>query len=150
MYFNKSKDYAGFSGDVRVNGSLSVSGTKNCVQQTDNYGVRSFYAVEDAENYLTDRSSQIFDVEIDSKGRFIRRIDLDPVFMECVNTDIDYTVEIIKQGWGDFRILEQTRDHFIVESDCCDFTFKYVVTAKRRGFEQERLRKMEEDNEVSR
>nr|DAY54807.1 MAG TPA: tail protein [Caudoviricetes sp.] len=150
MYFNKSKDYAGFSGDVRVNGSLSVSGTKNCVQQTDNYGVRSFYAVEDAENYLTDRSSQIFDVEIDSKGRFIRRIDLDPVFMECVNTDIDYTVEIIKQGWGDFRVLEQTRDHFIVESDCCDFTFKYVVTAKRRGFEQERLRKMEEDNEVSR
>ena len=86
-------------------------------------------------------------MEIDSEGRFTRRIDLDPVFMECVNTDIDYTVEVIKQGWGDFRILEQTRDHFIVESDCDDFTFKYVVTAKRRGFENERLRQMEGRNE---
>lgn len=150
FYFNKTNNYVGFNGDIRVGGSLVVSGTKNCVQRTDTYGTRSFYAVEDAENYLTDRSSKVFDMEIDSKGRFIRRIDLDPVFMECVNTDIDYTVEVIKQGWGDFRILEQTRDHFIVESDCDDFTFKYVVTAKRRGFENERLKEMEDDNGVSR
>lgn len=149
-YMNRARNAIELERDVNIYGDLTVAGTKNCVQHTDSYGVRSFYAVEDAENYLTDRSSKVYDMAIDEQGRFIRRIDLDPIFMECVNTDIDYTVEVIKQGWGDFRILEQTRDHFTVESDCDDFTFKYVVTAKRRGFENERLRQMEGRNEPNR
>lgn len=53
--------------------------------------------------------------------------------------DFNYSVEILKQSWGDYRIKEQTKDYFIVESDRKDFTFKYVVTAKRRGFEDCRL-----------
>ena len=60
------------------------------------------------------------------------------IYKESVNLDIGYTVEVIKQGWGDFRIKEQTKDYFIIEADREDFTFKYVVTAKRRGFEKDR------------
>ena len=116
-----------------------VSGTKNCVQKTNSYGKRLFYSVEDAESYLTDRSMELIKVDKTEDGTFERKIYLDEVYKECVNLTVDYTVEIIKQGWGDYRIKEQTKDYFIVEASREDFTFKYVVTAKRGGFEHCRL-----------
>ena len=126
--------------NIECNGDLKVYGTKNCIQETQNYGDRLFYAVEDCESYLTDRCMDIFTVEVTQEGTYERVILLDNIFKESVNLDeSDYTVEIIKQGWGDYRIKEQTKDYFIVESDRQDFTFKYVVTAKRRGFEDRRL-----------
>lgn len=125
--------------NLHVNGKFTVSGTKNCIQSTKNYGDRLFYSVEDCENYLTDRSMELFNVETTSEGTYERVILLDNIFKEAVRTDNDYTVEIFKQGWGDYRIKEQTKDYFIVEADREDFTFKYVVTAKRRNFEENRL-----------
>lgn len=121
-----------------VNGNFTVNGNKNCVQSTKNYGDRLYYSVEDCESYLTDRSMELFTVEETSEGTFERIILLDNVFKESVNLDLDYTVEVIKQGFGDYRIKEQTKDYFIVESDRIDFTFKYVITAKRLGFEKAR------------
>ena len=82
---------------------------------------------------------EVFTVEKTDKNTYERVILLDNIFKEAVRTDIDYTIEILKQGWGDYRIKEQTQDYFIVESDREDFTFKYVVTAKKRHFENERL-----------
>ena len=81
---------------------------------------------------------EVFTVEETSTGSYERVILLDSIFKESVNLDLSYTVEVIKQGWGDYRIKEQTKDYFIVESDRKDFTFKYVVTAKRKGYEEER------------
>ncbi|CEN81341.1 phage minor structural protein [[Clostridium] sordellii] len=124
-----------------VNGDLTVNGNKNCVQKTKHYGERLFYSVEDCESYLTDRSMHLLTVEEvkhDDKVTYERVVILDNIFKDSVNLDLDYTVEIIKQNWGDYRIKEQTKDYFIVESDRKDFTFKYVVTAKRQGFEEER------------
>lgn len=124
-----------------INGNLTVSGNKNCVQNTENYGDRLYYSVEDCESYLTDRSMELFTVEevvTDGIVTFERVILLDSIFKESTRCDLDYTVEVIKQGWGDYRIKEQTKDYFIVESDRPDFTFKYVVTAKRTGFESVR------------
>lgn len=124
---------------LHTNGDLTVLGNKNCVQKTENYGERLFYCIEDCESYLTDRSMEVFTVEKTDKNTYERVILLDNIFKEAVRTDIDYTIEILKQGWGDYRIKEQTQDYFIVESDREDFTFKYVVTAKKRHFENERL-----------
>lgn len=124
---------------LHVNGDLAVVGNKNCIQSTKNYGDRLFYSVEDCESYLTDRSMEVFTVEETTEGTYERVILLDNIFKEAVRTDTDYTVEILKQGWGDYRIKEQCKDYFVVESDMKDFTFKYVVTAKRRGFENIRL-----------
>lgn len=146
-YFWKEKDkerlWCDYSFAVdknfHVNGNFTVSGTKNCIQNTKHYGERLFYSVEDCESYLTDRSMEIFTVEETEAGTYERVILLDTVFKEAVRLDQDYTIEILKQGWGDFRIKEQTLDYFIVESDRKDFTFKYVVTAKRRGYEDCRL-----------
>lgn len=121
-----------------VENSLTVRGNKNCVQETENYGDRLYYSVEDCESYLTDRTLHTLKVEETTAGTFERVVLLDPIFKESVNLELDYSVEIIKQGWGDYRIKEQTKDYFVVESDRKDFTFKYVVTAKRRGFEDER------------
>lgn len=125
--------------DFHVNRNFTVSGTKNCIQPTENYGERLFYSVEDCENYLTDRSMEVFNVEKTEEGTYERIILLDNIFKEAVRIEYDYTIEIFKQGWGDYRIKEQTKDYFIVEADREDFTFKYVVTAKRRGFEDKRL-----------
>lgn len=125
--------------DFHVNRNFTVSGTKNCIQPTENYGERLFYSVEDCENYLTDRSMEVFNVEKTKEDTYERIILLDNIFKEAVRIDTDYTIEIFKQGWGDYRIKEQTKDYFIVEADREDFTFKYVVTAKRRGFEDKRL-----------
>lgn len=125
--------------DFHVNRNFTVSGTKNCIQNTKHYGERLFYSVEDCENYLTDRSMEVFNVEKTEEGTYERIILLDNIFKEAVRIENDYTIEIFKQGWGDYRIKEQTKDYFIVEADREDFTFKYVVTAKRRGFEDKRL-----------
>lgn len=126
---------------INVSGDLIVWGNKNCVQKTEKYGDRKFYSVEDCESYLTDRSMHLMTVEEvkhSDKVSYERVILLDNVFKDSVNLDLDYTVEIIKQNWGEFRIKEQTKDYFVVESDRPDFTFKYVITAKRKGFEDER------------
>ena len=124
---------------LHVNGDLAVVGNKNCIQSTKNYGDRLFYSVEDCESYLTDRSMEVFTVEETTNGTYERVILLDNIFKEAVITDNEYAVEILKQGWGDYRVKEQTQDYFVVESDRKDFTFKYVVTAKRRGYEHVRL-----------
>ena len=123
---------------LHINGNFTVNGNKNCVQSTEKYGDVLYYSVEDCESYLTDRSMEVFTVEETSTGSYERVILLDNIFKESVNLDLNYTVEVIKQGWGDYRIKEQTKDYFIVESDRKDFTFKYVVTAKRKGYEEER------------
>ena len=137
---SKLKFYA--DNGIHVNGDFTVNGNKNCVQKTKHYGERLFYSVEDCESYLTDRGMHLLTVDEvkhnNNKVTYERVVLLDNIFKDSVNLDLDYTVEIIKQSWGDYRIKEQTKDYFIVESDRKDFTFKYVVTAKRQGFEEER------------
>ena len=89
---------------------------------------------EDTESY-----SETLTVATTEQGTFERKIEIDPVVLECINTEIDYIVDIHKVGWGDYRIKEQARDYFIVESDREDFKFKYTIKGKRIGFEDMRL-----------
>lgn len=137
---NNDRNLHCYGDGLTVHGNLQVTGNKNCVQNTKNYGQVAFYATEDCESYFTDRSMELFTVEKTAQGTFERIILIDTIFKEAVNLEeFNYTVEIIKQGWGDYRIKEQTSDYFIVESDREDFTFKYIVTARRKGYENVRL-----------
>lgn len=139
--YNNDKNIHCIGDGFIVEGNLQVTGNKNCIQETQNYGKRAFYATEDCESYFTDRSMEFFTVETTEIGTYERVILLDRAFKECVNLiDYNYTVEIKKQSWGDFSIKEQTSDYFIVEADRPDFTFKYVITGRRRGYETERLK----------
>lgn len=132
-------------GGTTIIGDLSVSGNKNCIQKTSAYGDRLFYSVEDAESYLTDTCTEVMTVSKTEIGTFERVILIDTIYKECVNLYENYIVEIHKTGWGDFRIKEQTNDYFIVESDREDFTFKYTIKAKRKGYEDLRLEKLSEE-----
>lgn len=138
--YNNDRNIHALGTGFTVHGNLQVTGNKNCIQTTENYGQVSFYATEDCESYFTDRSMEVFTVEESEAGSYERVILLDNAFKESVNiTDYPYTVEVIKQSWGDYRIKEQTTNYFIIESDRKDFTFKYIVTARRKGYENARL-----------
>ena len=149
---NNDRNLHCYGDGLTVHGNLQVTGNKNCVQNTKNYGKVAFYATEDCESYFTDRSMDLFTVEKTADGTFERVILIDNAFKETVNLkEYNYTVEVIKQGWGDYRIKEQTSDYFIVESDREDFTFKYIITGRRKGYENVRLEKCfyNDESEVS-
>ena len=152
MVNNNDRHLHCYGDGLTVHGDLQVTGNKNCIQSTENYGQVSFYATEDAESYFTDRSMELFTVKETSEGTFERVILIDTTFKEAVNLEeYNYTVEVIKQGWGDYRIKEQTSDYFIVESDREDFTFKYIITGRRKGYENVRLEECfyNDESEVS-
>lgn len=131
-----------------VNGNFRVTGNKNCIQETESFGSVAYYSVEDCESYLTDRTLILQKVEETPHGTFEKKILLDKVYKESVNLDLGYSIEILKESWGDYRIKEKTKDYFIVESDRKNFEFLYVVTAKRRGFEDIRNEQLTIDTET--
>lgn len=123
------------SATMQIDEDLTVCGTTSSVYNTRNYGTRKLYSIEDSQPYCMDTCTTLFDVD-ENKERIIL---IDNVVKQCINTEIDYIVDIHKVGWGDYRIKEQTRDYFIVESDSYDFTFKYTIKGTRQGFENVRL-----------
>jgi len=140
---SSKKTFASFSGskstiwsDTTIVGDFTVSGNKNCVQETVKHGKVAYYSIEDCESYLTERSKRRCKTENN-----ICKIYLDDIFLE--STIGRYTIEIFKYSWGDYRILEQENDYFIVESEKDEFEFDWVVTRHRNGFEDERLKVIE-------
>lgn len=121
--------------NTSVLGNFAVTGTKNCIQSTENNGERLFYSVEDTDSYLTFRVSNIVTT---GQNKEIK-IGIDEIYKECVNLEIDYIVEINKVSFGDYRIKEQTKDYFVLESDRTNFEFKYTIVAKRKGYEDRHL-----------
>lgn len=124
-----------FSDGAFFQKSLTVQGAKNCVQTTANYGDRLFYSVEDGQSFLTETSECNLTVLKTESNTFERVILINNIYKECVDLERHYSIEINKLGWGDYRIKEQTKDYFILESDREDFVFNYCIKAKRRGYE---------------
>ena len=115
---------------------LTVAGAKNRIVKTKNYGTRKLNAVESAECYFEDRG----------KGNLVNgrcRIDIDKIFSETVNLD-DYDVSVTKYGRGDIWISERRDTYFIVEGEN-DIEFSYILYAKQKGYENERLTLHESD-----
>ena len=123
-----------FLKNQHTNGNFTVSGTKNCVQETENYGQRLFYATEDAEPLLTDTGKGITK-EINGVCEAV--VLIDNIFKESVDLT-DYYVFLTKYGRGDIWIKEQTKDYFIIESEN-PIKFNWKIEAKRKGFEDKRL-----------
>lgn len=118
--------------NLHANGNITCGGTINGKSVTP-------YAVMDSENYYLDTCMEIFTVCFNEETMsYTRIILLEDEIQQSINTN-DYIVEIYKVGWGDFRIVEQTNKYFIIESDRADFTFKYTIKGKRKGFENLRL-----------
>ena len=113
-------------------GSLYVTGSKNCIQETENYGYRAINAYETADYYLGD----IGEGTIGEDG--LCYVSIDDVFMETVNTKCNYQVFLTKYGKGDIWVKERTENYFIVEGTP-GLLFGGEIKAKRKGYETDRL-----------
>ena len=111
--------------------SLSVQGSKNCLQETKNYGSRLINAYETAEYYFGD----IGFGQINEDG--VCYIDIDDVFLECVNTDAQY--HVFTQTYnGKITSIERYKTYFIVKGEQ-NTEFSWELKAKRKGYENNRL-----------
>ena len=129
-------NYLGSMGDIACRGTLHgsglvVSGFKNCVQETENFGKRLVNAYETADYYFGDiGESQTIN------GEMI--IWIDDIFKEIISTEVDYQVFITKYGRGDIWVEERTQDYFVVKSQN-DIAFGWEIKGKRKGYENYRL-----------
>ena len=129
-------NYLGSMGDIACRGTLHgsglvVSGFKNCVQETENFGKRLINAYETCDYYFGDiGESQTIN------GEMI--IWIDDIFKEIISTEVDYQVFITKYGRGDIWVEERTQDYFVVKSQN-DIAFGWEIKGKRKGYENYRL-----------
>ncbi len=122
--------------DLQVSGKLSVSGTKNRLVATENYGKRLMNAYETTSPYFGD----IGIATIGETGAV--RVEIDPIFAETVTLD-GYVVFLQAEGAGEAYINEKTDDYFEI-AGTPGISVAYEIKAKQKGYENVR---MEEYNE---
>lgn len=117
------------NGGAEIIGDFSVSGSKNAKVPTS-IGDVNVSAYETAEYYFGDigRGKVV-------EGQCI--IEIESLFKETVNTNIDYEVFLTPYGKGLIYVDEMTSDYFVIKGD--DIPFAYEIKAKRKGYEDVRL-----------
>lgn len=119
------------NGGVEVKGNLSVDGAKNATVPTS-IGRVNVSAYETAEYYFGDIGrGEVVDGQC--------TVNIESLFKETVNTNIEYEVFLTPYGRGVIYVDpdEMTADQFIVRGD--DIPFAYEIKAKRLGYEDVRL-----------
>lgn len=118
-------------------GGLTVSGQKQRMVKTKNYGNRTLNAYETAECYFGD----IGEAVIGEDGEV--KIDMDNIFLETVNTKLPYQVFITKYGKGDCWVSERTETYFIIEGTP-NLQVGYEIKAKQIDYTTNRLEEFKE------
>lgn len=132
--FNFGGDGAGFN----VNGPFHVTGAKNSVVQTSQ-GWLAINAYETAEYYFGD----IGESNTGESGQVV--VGIDRIFNETVNTNIQYQVFITPYSDAHVWVEQRYNNRFVVKSDKPNAEFGWELKAKRKGYEDHRLRKVEAD-----
>lgn len=123
------------SNNLRIVGSLEVSGNKNCIQKTKEFFNVPFYANEDINSLLTKTPvNEYYTTELHETGAYKCIIPISQMIRECINTDLEYNVWLTKYGAGDIWISNTYPGYFVVESDR-PIKFKYKLEGVRLGFE---------------
>lgn len=117
--------------NTQVLGSFSVSGSKNSIQDTMNYGERLINAYETAEYYFADIGSGV----VNDDGECI--IWIDEILKECINTNCEYHV-FTQEYNGYITSIERFEEYFIVYGKS-GTSFSWELKAKRKGYENVRL-----------
>lgn len=118
--------------NANFSGNLTVSGSKNAIVPTSQ-GMVAINAYETAEYYFGD----IGRAKTDKNGQVL--IQIDPLFLEAVNTSVPYHVFVSPYGNANVWVEQMDRNSFLVKSDKPFIDFSWEVKAKRLGYEDTRL-----------
>lgn len=125
------------AGGINAN-SLTVSGSKNRVVSTENYGDRLLYCYETPSPLFGDVGEGV----IGEDGKCF--VWLDAIFAETISTD-QYQVFLQRYGDGDCYVAERHPNYFVV-SGTEGLSFGWELKAKQSDFDQLRLEKKIEQN----
>jgi hypothetical protein len=130
--------YGAFMTGVHIVGDLNVTGTKNAVVSTQNYGNRTTYCDESAEVYFFDRGEAYLD------GGAVT-VELDPIFLETVTINGAHPMLVQLTPTAECNglyVAQRTTSNFTVQEfqgGSSDAGFMWEVAAKRTGYEDTRL-----------
>lgn len=134
-YQNATLSVDTVANQVIIGGSLVVYGTtnvKNKVNQTESYGDKTLYCVESPSPYYSDYGRGT----ISEDGML--SVWLDPVFVECIDQNYDYFVQITLESAGNCYVSERYFDHFTVKGEP-GTQFAFTVTAPQNSLSAQRL-----------
>lgn len=142
LYGIYAEGRSGYSKGVQVSGTLyghtieainlTVTGKKNRVVTTDDYGDRLLYCYEMPSPMFGD----IGDGTLDDSGEAI--ISIDDVFAETARTDLGYQVFLQPCGEGSCYVADRQMSYFVVKGTP-GLEFCWEIKARQTGFEAERL-----------
>lgn len=134
MNYNEISVQTGFMKKVSIitPTEISTTGSKSRIIQTENYNKRLQYCYETPTPMFGD----IGTAQTDETGKCY--IDIDDVFQETVNTDVEYQVFLQKEGKGDLWIEEKTPTYFLVKGTE-NLKFSWELKVVQRDYEFERL-----------
>jgi hypothetical protein len=120
-----------------TSGDLSCSGSKSAVVPVDGGSRKvALYAVEAPENWFEDAGSAHL-----SNGEAV--VNLESVFGQTVNSNIDYHVFLTPNGdCKGLYVAQKSATSFVVRElggGTSNIVFDYRIMAKRKGYEQIRL-----------
>lgn len=114
-----------------VNNDFTVTGTKNRLVKTQDYGERLMYAYETASPMFGD----VGEGEIAEDG--LCYVAIDPCFAQTVSL-AQYQVFLQAYGNGRVYVKERSYGHFLVAGDA-GMKFGWEVKAKQRDYDQRRI-----------
>lgn len=132
-----------FNGPVDVHDDFKVASgcTKSVERDTEDYGTQDFYCYETPTPSLGDFGAGI----IAEDGSCV--VDIDDIFRESVNTEIEYYVFLQKEGKGDLWVSEKADTYFVVRGTP-GLKFTYEVKAKQLGLEHIRFKDASRNRDV--
>ena len=124
-------------GHTFVTGNLTATGdikgaSKQAIQPTDDYGIRIFTAIEAPEHLYSDRG-------MCQLVNGVCTINLDPIFLECVEPDTEGTpwdISVNVRGKSNVFVTEVGTDYFKVEDDggASNDKFTWRLEAVRKNY----------------
>lgn len=117
---------------ITKGGGVVAEDIKSRLVRDTIYGDRLLYCYETPTPYFGDIGTAI----TDENGEAF--ISIDDIFDEAVNTNIEYSVFLQKEGQGDLWIEEKDYQYFIVKGTP-NLKFSWEVKAVQKGYETLRL-----------
>lgn len=127
---------------VTISGSLAVLGSKNAAVRTSQ-GLTAINAYETAEYYFGD----IGRAKTNSNGAVC--IYMDPLFLETVNTGVPYHIFLTSYSEARIWVSEMYPSYFVIRSDKPNADFVWEIKAKRKGYENDRLKIIDQEKKVN-